>query len=187
MANVDAPNGLEAVRSYLGGEVQTRQYYIASGLAENIGFNAPVKSTGTGKRIQLATPGDTLQGVFAGVNYTDVYGTPQFSKNWVSGTLTLNSADAQALVYDNPNILYEVQASGAFSEADIGLNADLTAGTASSTGISTAEVDSTTFTTVTAQVRIVDYLRDGQNEATTNAKLLVLINESVFKAPTVGV
>lgn len=187
MANIDSPNGLDAERHYGGAEVRTSEYRIASGLAENIGLGAAVKSTGTNKRISLAAPGDTLRGVFAGVHYIDTNGEPQFSKNWISGTLTLNGADAKALVYDDPMILFRVQASDAFAETNIGLNADLTTGTASSTGISTAEVDSTTFTTAAAQVKVIDYVRDDVNEVTTHAKLLVLINEHELKASTAGV
>lgn len=186
MANVDAPSGLIADRHLLGSEVRTNNYAIASGLAENIGLNAAVKSTGTGKRVSLAAAGDTLRGVFAGCQYQDVSGNVVFSKNWVSGTVTLNSADATALVYDDPWILFQTQASGAFTAADIGLNADLTTGAASN-GVSTAEVDSTTFTTAAAQVKVYDYVRDDSNEVTTNAKLLVLLNEHEIKAQTAGV
>jgi len=187
MANIDAPNGLSAVRHYTGAETRTNSYKIASGLAENIGFGAAVKSTGTNKRVQLAGVGDTIRGVFQGVQYRDTLGNIQFAKNWVSGTATLNSEDAEALVYDDPNILFSIQASGAFEGANIGLNADLTAGTATSTGLSTAEVDSTTFTTATAQVKVIDYVRDDVNEVTTNARLLVLINEHELRSPTAGV
>lgn len=186
MANTDNPNGLRPVRHYLGAEVQTRPYRIASGLAANIGLNDPVKSTGTTKRVTVATAGDTIRGVFAGVQYTDTNGNVIFSKNWVSGTATKDSAEAVALVYDDPWILYEAQTDGAFAETNIGLNADLVFGTPVN-GVSIVEVDNTTYTTAAAQVKIVDYVRDGINEATTNAKLLVLINEHEFKGSTAGV
>lgn len=186
MANTDAPNGFRPVRHYLGAEVQTRKYFIASGLAENIGLNDAVKSTGTNKRVAKAAAGDTLRGVFAGVEYTDTNGSVIFSKNWVSGTNTLDSADAVALVYDDPFVLFEAQASGSFAEANIGLNADIIVA-GPTNGVSESEVDSTTFTTAAAQVKIVDYVRDGRNEATTNAKLLVMINEHEFKGSTAGV
>lgn len=186
MANVDAPSGLKAVRHLQGNEMRTKEYRIESGLAENIGLNATVKSTGTTKRVALAASGDTIRGVFAGVRYTDTNGSVVFAKNWVSGTATLGSAEAIALVYDDPHILYEVQTDGAFAQADIGLNADLTTGAASN-GISTQEVISTSVTTATAQVKIYDYVRDDVNEVTTNAKVLVLLNEHELNAPTAGV
>jgi len=187
MANVNAPNGLTPVGHLLGGEIRVKKYRIASGLAENIGFGAPVKSTGTTKRIQLAAASDVLRGVFAGVKYTDSNGNTTFSKNWVSGTTTLNSAEAEAYVYDDPWIIYEVQADGTFAEADIGLNADLTTGAASS-GISTAEVDlATKATTAALQVKILDYVRREDNEVGADTKLLVLINEHELKATTAGV
>lgn len=187
MANIDAPSGLIPRRSFVGGaEVQTRPYYIQSGLAANIGLYSPVKPTGTAKRVTLGVPGDTLVGSFAGVTYTDTTGTVVYSKNWVSGTATLNSVDAIALVYDDPQTLFEVQASAAFTSGDIGLNADLTSDVPTG-GVSRAEVDSTTFTTAIAQVKILDVIRDDSNEITANAKLLVQINEHAYRGATAGI
>jgi len=186
MANIDNPTGLTAVRHLFGNDMRLETYRVASGLAENIGNGAPVKSTGTGKRVQLAAPGDAIRGVFAGVEWVDSTGQPQYAPNWTSGTVTKGSVDAVALIYDDPAILFAVQASAGFAEANVGANADLTANGVNSSGLSTAEVDSATFTTASAQVRIYDYVRDDINEVTTNAKLLVLINEHELKT-TAGV
>lgn len=186
MANPNSKHGLVPVRHYLGAEIQARPYKIASGLASAIGFGSPVKSTGTTKRVTIASAGDTLIGVFAGVQYVDTNGDIKFSKNWVASTATLNSAEATAYVYDDPWILFECQASLGFANADIGGNADLTAESVSSTGMSTVGVDSATYASTTAQVRIVDYVRDDQNEVGDYAKLLVLINEHELKS-TAGV
>lgn len=186
MANINNPNGLFPVRHLFGNDMRTEAYGIASGLTENIGLGAPVKSTGTGKRIQLGAPGDTLRGVFGGVEWIDATGTPQYAPNWTSGTVTKGGVDAVALVYDDPNILFQAQASGAFALANVGANADLTANGVNATGLSTAQVDSGTFTASSAQVRIYDYVRDDINEVGANAKLLVLINEHELKG-TAGV
>ena len=51
----------------------------------------------------------TPVGVFYGVFFTATDGTPTFSKVWTGGTATLGSADAEALVYSDPGIVYEAQ------------------------------------------------------------------------------
>jgi hypothetical protein len=48
-------------------------------------------------------------GVFYGVYYTATDGTPTFSKVWTADTATQGSADAEALVYNDPGIVYEAQ------------------------------------------------------------------------------
>lgn len=186
MANTNVPTGLTPIRHLFGNDMRLERYFVASALAENIGINAPVKSTGTGKRVQLAAPGDTIRGVVAGFEWVDSTGQPQYAPNWTSGTVTKGSVDAVALVYDDPAILFAVQASGAFAETNVGLNADLTANGVNASGMSTVNADSATFTTASAQVRVYDYVRDDINEVTTNAKLLVLINEHELKQ-TAGV
>lgn len=185
MPNANAPFGLQADRNLLGNELRAKEYFIASGLAANIGLNSAVKSTGTNKRITpLTAAGDAIRGVFTGVRYTDTNGLPVFSKNWVAGTVTLNSADAVALIYDDPNILYRCAVSGAFGEANVGKNANLTAD-GSLNGMSTAAVDSTTFTTATAtSVKVYDYVRNDINEVGPFAQVYVLLNVSELKSGT---
>ena len=41
--------------------------------------------------------------------YSDSSGNPTFSKVWTASTATLGSADAEALVYNDPGIVYEAQ------------------------------------------------------------------------------
>lgn len=91
------------------------------------------------------------------------------------------STAAYVLVADDPNLLFEIQedsVGGALAAADIGLNADLVAGTGSTvTGMSGFMLDtSTKATTATLQLRIEGLVQRADNEVGTNAKVLVRIN-----------
>ncbi len=112
MANAQGRAGLIPVRHYGGGEIQLNAYRIADGLAANIGLNDPVKSTGTSKQITIATANDAVRGSFQGCTYAAADGTPVFSKNWVSGTAIKTGSEVIALVVDDPDVLFEIQASG---------------------------------------------------------------------------
>ncbi len=112
MANPNAPYGLRPARRIDGGIAGrvNGDYSIASGLAANIGIGSLVKRTGTGTNITISATTNTHVGVFAGCYYPSADGNfLVFSKQWISGTTTLNSVDAQALVYDDPQILFSAQ------------------------------------------------------------------------------
>lgn len=90
-------------------------------------------------------------------------------------------------VADDPYELFEIQASSdaAIIAADIGLNADITVGSGSIyTGISGMELDQTTLTSSTAQLRILRLMPGEDNELGLHAKLLCMINEHQYKTTT---
>jgi hypothetical protein len=181
MANVNFPSGLNPIRGYSGGEVRTNQYSIASGLAANIFLGDPVKSTGTGKGITLATATDAVIGAFGGVTYTLPSGEIVFSKMWSTGQTTKAGTDVIALVYDDPTIIYEVQTSGAFTAGDIGSQASYLIGAGNAnTGTSTTQLDSASVTASNATplpLKIIDIVPRPDVDFTANAKVLVLINK----------
>ena len=188
MANVDAPFGLRPAFHLTGGVIRTREYNMASGLSKNL-FTGDVviRSTTTNRITAFDSQSDSTKivGVFAGCRYTASDGTPVFSPKWVSGTTTLGSGEATALVYDDPFIVYEIQedgAGGAAGVAAIGVSADLvlTAGS-STTGQSAFELDSSDAGTG-LNLFILDYVRRPDNDPTlANAKFLVLLNEHSFR------
>ena len=148
MANTNAPFGARPVKTLAGGVISpnTIAYTIASGLAENIYSGDFVDQAGSatvdGQTIKLATAGDTnkILGVFAGVSYKDANGVPQFKQYWATGTV---ATDIKAYVYDNPNILFEIQSDATgVAYADVGLNVNMEVGTGSAaTGQSGAMAD----------------------------------------------
>lgn len=93
------------------------EYTIASGYAANI-FNGDLVTLNAGNVEVVTTVGignDLIAGVFAGVSYT-VNGEPKFSKYWPSGT---SASDISALVYDDPNQTFIVQADASVSAGDV--------------------------------------------------------------------
>lgn len=135
MANADAPFGLRPIRHYQGGVVRPNEYTIASAYGTNIFTGDPVKSSGTTKGIIIGTAGGVILGVFAGCSYTDAAGSIHYSPYWPASTALLTGTVAKALVYDDPNILFAVQAATSqdVDAVDVGLLADLASGTGSTT------------------------------------------------------
>ena len=127
MAATAAPYGLRAV-NHLGGTPyagSTRMYPIASATAINIYYGSVVSVLGTGFISPNATVGTAAApfvagtvGVFVGCTFTDPgTGNVTFRQNWPTGTVT---ADAQAYVIDDPAVIFQVQANGAVTAADLG-------------------------------------------------------------------
>ena len=192
MANKDAPFGLRPVGE-LGSSYNTSgttEYSIASGASGNIFSGDLVKMASTGT-ILVAAAGDQALGVFRGCKYTDSNGDVIYSAYWPNGTV---SSDAVAFVVDDPNALFEVQsaATGSVVQTVVGNNADIVYSTGSTqTGISAVKISGTTAVT-SAQLRIVGFSGDPDNNAlgtgtlSTNVNMIVKINEH-FYAQTTGV
>lgn len=185
MANLDTPNGFNPVRHMNGGVVRyDDSYTITSGLASDIFLGDAVILLGNGRDIDVATAGALLLGVFAGCRYTNAQGEVVWAKQWVSGTATLGAADAEAFVYTDPNIVFRAQCT-TIAEADVGLAADIVAGTGNAaTGISGFEVLGTYGATGQFLVLGLAKEPDGINMSAygADAKIEVLLNESVFAA-----
>ena len=192
MANQDAAFGLKPVGK-LGSNVNsegTTEYSIASGASGNIFSGDPVKMANTGT-ILVAAAGDQLLGVFRGCRYTNSSGEVIYSAYWPDGTV---SSDAVAFVVDDPNTLFEVQsaATGSVVQTAVGNNADIVYASGSTAdGQSGVEISGTTAAT-SAQLRIVGFSGDPENNTlgtgsqSANVNMIVKINEH-FYAQTTGV
>lgn len=192
MANQDAAFGLKP-NSKLGSNVNsegTTEYSIASGASGNIFSGDPVKMANTGT-ILVAAAGDQLLGVFRGCRFTNSSGEVIYSPYWPDGTV---SSDAVAFVVDDPNALFEVQsaATGSVVQTVVGNNADIVYAAGSTTdGQSGVEISGTTAAT-SAQLRIVGFSGDPENNTlgtgsqSANVNMIVKINEH-FYAQVTGV
>ena len=192
MANQNAAFGLKP-NSKLGSNVNsegTTEYSIASGASGNIFSGDPVKMMNTGT-ILVAAAGDQLLGVFRGCRFTNSSGEVIYSPYWPDGTV---SSDAVAFVVDDPNALFEVQsaATGSVVQTVVGNNADIVYAAGSTTdGQSGVEISGTTAAT-SAQLRIVGFSGDPENNTlgtgsqSANVNLIVKINEH-FYAQVTGV
>ena len=176
MANLDAPAGAKPFRHLSGGMIRASEYKIASGTSSDIFTGDFVKLLSTGY-IDVASAGNRILGVFAGVKYTASDGEVVYKKYFPTGTTTLASADVTAYVYDDPNITYRIQSAGSADFTDIGNLADHVAGSGSTTtGQSGHEVSGTTGTG-TAGLRILRLIDDPDNSAGTNGEFEVVIYE----------
>lgn len=190
MSNRDNPSGLKVSRHARGGLARPNRYFIASALASNIFRGDPVIPVNTSKRINVAAAGDRLIGVFQGVVYETPQGEIKFEKYWPTGQTLKTGSVAEALVWDDPDLLFEIQSNGATTIANIGEMADVSMATAGSTatGVSGAQLDNATLGTGSAQLRIEDVVARPDNDpASTKAKFLVVINEHYLRGALTGI
>ena len=156
MANTDKPDGFTPAYHMYGGVIRPAEMRIASGYGTAI-YSGDVVTLSSGY-VQQAGATDTPIGVFYGVFYTASDGTPTFSKVWTASTATQGSADAEALVYNDPGIVYEAQFTAGTPEVSfIGNKYTLstTAGS-STTGRSKEGVTATTSSGVALCVGFAD-------------------------------
>ena len=193
MANKDAPFGLKPVGIVGSGDNTqgTTEYKIASGASGNIFSGDLVKMTSAGTILVAGATDNPVLGVFRGCQYTDSNGDVIYSAYWPDGTVT---SDAVAFVVDDPDALFEIQsaATGSVVQTVVGNNADIVYTSGSTkTGISAVEISGTTAAT-SAQLRIVGFSGDpdnntlGTGSASANVNMIVKINEH-FYAQTTGV
>lgn len=133
MANPNTPFGFLPVRHYFGGVLRTNMYNIADAYNTDLFEGDPVKVTGTGKNIALATAGSSnvVTGVFFGCHYVDSRGDTQFGR-WPASTAIKTGTVVLAEVWDDPFILYKVQSgSVGIVAADIRLLCDMVSGSGS--------------------------------------------------------
>lgn len=155
MSATATPYGLIPIRkigsaSYSNG---LTPYKIASTYGANLFFGDVVKLVaGGGIEKDTGTSTATPLGVFMGCQYTDAtmgFITRQY---WPTGTV---AADAVALVCDDPDMVFKVQAGTSVAAADVGLNAALVQGSGSTaTGKSGVTIGSLA-TTNTLPLRVI--------------------------------
>lgn len=183
MANADRPRGATPVRHQNGGTcLQMTPYGVDASnstaiflndfmIAEADGYVAPY--TGTG--------GGNLLGVAGGV--ADDYGdlTRMYLPASTAGTIW---------VYDDPDMVFECQeddAGTALTVAARGANCDVLATAGSTTTSKSAhEIDRSTVTSATAQLRLLRLTPRDDNAYGDSADWEVIINEHAYKA-TAGI
>lgn len=155
MSATATPYGLLPIRKIGSASYSTgvTPYKIASAYGTSIFFGDVVKLGDTGAvQKDTGTSTATPLGVFMGCQYTDAtmgFITRQY---WPTGTV---AADAVALVCDDPDMVFKVQAGTSVAAADVGLNAALVQGSGStSTGKSGVTIGSLA-TTDTLPLRVI--------------------------------
>ena len=142
------PSGLDRAQALAGG--------IASAYGSDILKGQPVKySNGS---IVIAGAGDAFVGAFDGVEWTDTTGRRRVSNYWPAST-AYQTGSCIAYFYQDPQIVYEIQADGSIAQTAIGDQANLSNTTAGSnvTGLSQCTLSaSLAGAEAQAQMRIVD-------------------------------
>tara|TARA_Y100001938_G_C7898944_1_gene333622 strand:- start:60 stop:644 length:585 start_codon:yes stop_codon:yes gene_type:complete len=194
MANSNAPFGLRPVGK-IGSEainMGTSQYQIASGESDVIFKGDLVKLESSGK-ITKSGDSDAVAaiGVFNGCFYNDpTTQKPTFSNHYPGG-ITPTQGDIDAFVYDDPNMLFEIQADGVIAADKVGRNSNIVYAAGNTiNGQSKTELDATVENAgTTGQLRIVRICEDPDNSdiASTNANWIVRINEHQYYADKLGV
>lgn len=193
--NVNAPSGLTPVKHSTGGVPsrvsQSADYSIAGALASNIFRGSLVKPTGTGNNIDVVAAGANPSiGTFHGVNYVDATGNTQFRPLWTSGQTLQTGSVAEASVFDDPELLFDAQVSGAAGLAigDIGKTANILIGTGNQlTGQSADLVDQSTLsnssTTQQLQVQALRALTNNNYGQFARALVTIFLH---YKGPVAG-
>jgi hypothetical protein len=163
MSTIAAPFGLRPAY-HPSGQFRAAQMTIASGYAANLLQGQPVLIAADGT-IQAAAAGARFIGVFQGVEFTDGEGRRRVSNRWLSGTV---ATEIIAYVTRDPQIVYEVQASGSIAQSDVGSQLDVGSATAGSavTGLSAATADIASITnSASAGMRILTVAPGPDNAA----------------------
>ena len=158
-------------------------YKIASGYAANIGQGDPVKQVASGY-INVAAATDAIRGVFAGVEYVGTDGIPVKANSWKSGTTTLGGQDVTVLVYDDPNLVFEVRAlnsSAAIAQAAVGNTFNsFNLSSVDATGLGGAGIDASVITGTATVWRLLG-LSDKADNDKAAANPLVLVTPALHE------
>ena len=156
MSATSAPFGFRAAYNP-SGTIRPRKYAITGGYATTIFSGNTVALEGTGGTIIAGgTTGDLL-GIFVGCEYTDATGKPTVSNFWPASQTILAGTTVTAWVIDDYTTVFEVQAVGSVTQANIGEEANTTAASGNTlTGLGTTTLAAPNGTTQ-SQWRIIGF------------------------------
>jgi len=156
MSATSAPFGFRPAYHPTGLD-RAKKYAVASTYGTAMYKNQPCILNTNGTVVVGAAASDLL-GVIAGFEYIDTDSKPWVSTFWPAGQTAFTGTVPVAWVYDDPEIVYEVQSDGSIPQTAIGDQADLTNIGNSSRGLSTCTLSATVATVgVQAQFRIVGF------------------------------
>jgi len=191
-ANKDSAFGLRAIGK-VGMNRDNQglgEYSITANDTTTIYFQDAVSATAAGTIHQAAESEAFLVGSLNGVFYTDPSTSKPTWSNYYPGST--NASDIAAFVSDDPYERFEIQSNNASASAqtDVFMNYDLevTAGD-SANYVSKSELNDTTATTGTAQLKVVGVSKDIDNDeiGAANVNFVVMINEHLYNAKNNGI
>jgi hypothetical protein len=193
----NAPAGLQPVRK-LDGSAWTsslNSYQIANDYSSTLFTGDPVAISADGVLVR-GTAGSSFLGVFQGCKYVDSSGVVKFQAFWPGNPGILTGSTVEALVLDDPNVIYTIQetnASGAagtpLALADRGLNANFlyTAGS-TATGQSAVSLNNASEAdTSTLNLKIIGLDPTPGNALGSFANWLVMLNNTQYRGGVTGI
>ena len=185
MANINKPFGLRPVGNLSATGAQKQYgYQIADNQAGAI-FQGDLVVVYDGFIIKYDAATHTAPtGVFNGCQYYDPTraGKPTW-KNFYPGSIDITQGIIACEVLDDPSQLFLVQADGAITQANIGKNADPTAGTTGSTvtGVSAGSLSSASIAKDAALTfKIIGISEQPDNELGTYTVVVVKLNQHQY-------
>lgn len=126
MASTSSPYGMRPVY-HPSGQVTmvTLQDGIATGLSSDIYMGQPVKMTTSGTITPVTATTDAFVGVFWGVQYTRTDGSYFIGNQW-SANAQYKPGTCLVMFFNDPNIVYQIQADGPVAQTSIGDQTTLT-------------------------------------------------------------
>lgn len=206
MANADTPFGLRPIRHRNGAAYNgaVNPYHVPSSYATSLFIGDPVVKTGTANTARVSAPG---VGTFEIGTLPDINKATAGDGNAITGVIVGFAPDPTgldviygpasttrvALVCDDPDVVFEIQADGAIAATQVGLNAVLIYTHAGSTvtGRSGAELDTTSdvpAADASNQLTIQRVVNRLDNEAgSTWTKVEVKINNHTEAHASLGI
>lgn len=194
MANANTPFGLAPV-AFLSGSPwngQARRYHIDSTDGNAYAPGDPVTLAGSADdngvaTVTLATPGSGILGVIVSAGGLTYGGMSADPTNLNTTIIPATKAkDYYVMVCDSPDVIYEVQEIGTGTQltaAEVGLNANLVAGTNSGYVSGWLLTNTTEAVTATLDVKLLGLAQRPGNAFGAYAKWNVIINNHVLSSP----
>jgi hypothetical protein len=189
MANTDRPRGLWPIRHLSGGEIRTSEYKLDVSDSSIITKGDPVIREADGY-CAIGAAGGVFLGVCAGFVYADADGdvhyTDQVPATKTSFTDREGNAGITMYVWDDPNIVFGIQADGNTVETDRFATFPIViADGNTTTKLSNCELDTTGGSG--DELKIIDKIDRVDNDWGTNVDLEVVINDHAYAAVKAGV
>jgi len=171
MPNTNAPRGFKPRKDAIGSAWAStlNSYPLPSGYATPIYTGDVVKVLTTGY-VNKAVAGDQFRGVAAGFKWTGTDGRFFSSPFWPGGTVTQNAKDAQVLVQDDHNTVFEAQFTNSATVPTASVQGKtfnlFDAGGVNATGLSGEGIDLTTLGTSAQQFRCIGFSTRPDNDIT---------------------
>ena len=193
MANQNAPFGLRPIGKI--GQNRDNQglseYSIKANDTTSIFFQDVVNATADGTVHLGAASEAFMVGSLNGVFYTDpTTSKPTFRNNYAQ----VNASDIVAFVADDPYERFEIQSDNTLASAqtdvfnNFNLNVNPTTPSAAN-NVSTTQLDDSSVTTGTAQVKVTGVSTDIKNNdlSASHVNFVVMINEHLYNAKNNGI